>query len=200
MTCMAFFKRRIKEKEKEKDWYLSDYVKEHWKEIHLDLLKRSVDQAEKYLQETIRTSEIITARSYQIFGLLIPSVTLVLGYCTKIDFSDTKDDIFELSGLLTLLILGFSLNYCRKAMVPYRFHMVGNKPKDSLDERFISNKEPLQSFLINECENYQKRIEKNAENNELRATYIKRSILILLFIPLSLFASWIGFLILSWIK
>lgn len=196
-----FFKcKKKKEKEEEKDWYLSDYAKENWEEIHIDLLNKSVDQAEKYLQATMKTSEVITARSYQIFGFLIPLLTLTVTYCISTNFADTKDIILKLSGILISLVLGTSIYYCTQAMKPHDMHIVGNKPKDSLDERFIKHETPLYSFLINECDNYQYRIEENAKNNRLRASYIKQSIFILFFIPLSPIVSWLVSLIFPWLE
>lgn len=162
---------------------------DNWKHTSKDLAEFFFSQAEKLLKETIEISDSITERAYNIILILIPLVSILVGFI--VGYKDDNPVAVILSGIC---VAGFLYSLYEAALVfhPKNLMFLGSEPKKLIQPVFIVPDEPQEIQIIeaiySECANYQIRIEFNDKSNKARIQRIKRAIIVAIASPiLSLF-------------
>lgn len=172
----------------------------NWKDITPDTADFYFSQAEKRLIETLETSKNITSSTHKLISIFFPLFLLLSGYLIKsIDSINSQVSInswFYFAGFITALIIIRCLFVCVSIIKPRKLLTTGSMPKlminkEPIDRHGTSSYQLLDIILV-ECENYQKRIDKNIELNTEKARKLHLvyqlisvclpSILVLLFI------------------
>jgi hypothetical protein len=153
------------------------------------------DQAEKYLCDTVDTSETIVSRVNTfitiITGSLIAFITFDISRLGK-GFIVEPVLLTALLGTVYLYILAwysFSVNY------PADYIIAGSLPKDLYNESFFSEaiekEDRLRIYYLNEIEQYQFRIEVNSRINNSRWKAYTRISVFLILLPIVLILTYL---------
>jgi hypothetical protein len=156
-----------------------------WTTLTKDLVNFYLAQAEACLKMSLEVHNIITLRAFTILSVLIPSITLSIGYLLMqpgqepgISFP-TIISIIGLSAavicLVPLIILIF----------PRLWMQLGRQPKDFFTSEVVETETPLTSeqlyvgIVMNEIENIQYKIDFNDRSNSRRLKLLKSVIIII---------------------
>lgn len=173
--------------QKHVEWNLSNEIKEKWYEIDIEYLKRVFDQAEKRLQETIKTADSLTDRGYKLSGIAISVATILASYVFSQDWTDCKDRVLEIAAVISLVMSGASIYFIVRLTMATRFHVLGSEPKKTLTINCISYEpdEQYRVHLFSEIESLQNRIAFNFIENDRRIKLSTKAIYWLMVIPVS---------------
>jgi|GEM_PF-6514694 len=122
-----------------------------------------LDEARKYLDETIEESEQLTAHGTRMIFLLLPAIAAVAGYCISNaeKFHTLRNpDIFLL--LTGSVLLVFCLYCLFKLISPRKIHYRGAKPEDMMRPELLSLSDAdkiEKALVVGELERYQIKIE-----------------------------------------
>jgi hypothetical protein len=140
-----------------------------WTKIELESAKFIFSEAEKVLDDGIRTAEQITTRALNILNFLIPLIILLLSYLAL---------YFNIAGVLTQisiagLILGIILVFmCLRVYDIYEIIPMGNWPENLLKDEYINNDYQELLYYYNASLTAQNAIKTNKQNNTERSNQI----------------------------
>jgi hypothetical protein len=158
--------------------------------VSLEDVKLIFSQAEKRLDDTVKTGESIASKTMTMVGLLTGVLIALCGYT----ISNWNDDE-PLGSKVWVAILGsvyiVSLFfYMLKNVLPNRYFVLGSEPNELMISSFFANsvqQDKITVFLyMSEIENYDWRIQRNLELNEQRWNKYRRSAIFLLLLPVFL--------------
>jgi hypothetical protein len=158
--------------------------------VSLEDVKLIFSQAEKRLDDTIKTGESIASKTMTMVGLLTGVLIALCGYT----ISNWNDDEplgskvwVAILGSLYIVSLFF---YMLKNVLPNRYFVLGSEPNELMISSFFANtvqQDKITVFLyMSEIENYDWRIQRNLELNEQRWNKYRRSAIFLLLLPVFL--------------
>ena len=161
---------------------------ENNKKLTLDDAKFYFDQAEKFLLDVTDAHKTILERSYTLLTLKITLLTALAGLgIDRIQKIGWKDN-FSISLWVLILYLFCAVIYLLMNIKPIRYMGIGSQPKSIFIDRFfipqIDDKERIVRLYVSEIERYQHRIEENVKINTGRWNNYKKTILLLLGIPI----------------
>jgi hypothetical protein len=154
-----------------------------WRKLSKDTADFILAQAETLLKETLDTANSITVRAERIITLQVPLLVGLLVYI----FNNLKDisHFLPLTAVLCATVIISSIAACYNNFKKNEIDVPGEYPKNILSSRLIENKfdekEQYLNMVINQCENFQLRIDKNDKLNVLRMKRNMRSLNIFIF-------------------
>jgi hypothetical protein len=169
--------------------------------VTLEDVKFIFSQAEKRLDDTVKTGESIASKTMSIFTLMAGVLVALSGYMISnwngISSSTSKDLV---SILGSLYILGLFI-YMLKNVLPNEYYVLGSEPDQLMVPAYFDPKLPLDKVTIfiymSEIENYNLRIEHNLAVNAGRWRKYRFSIIWMLLLPVVLA---IVYILLEWLK
>jgi hypothetical protein len=158
--------------------------------ISLEDAKFIFDHAEKQLQDTVNSSDIIVARTTTLITVSVAFLTALIGYSiSRLDNYKSHDKIFITAAISAMCVFLICL-YLKKNIQPKNYAIIGAEPilffRDNFFNDSIEEKQRLIYLYINEIENYQDRIKMNKETNENRWAVFKKSIMLLILMPFAI--------------
>lgn len=133
-------------------------------------------EGEIYLKETINVTDSLERKAAIFLSVFLSIATALMGIAVKM----LSEDNFSSSSFafFLMLSLGFytSCYFFIKALKPKGQYLVGNHPKNLIEEMQSDEKYSSVDFAINESKNYQIMIEFNSSNNEDKATQINKGL------------------------
>ena len=154
----------------------------------VEIAKQIIHEGEIYLKETISASDAIDRKATIFLSVFISLPTALVG-----KLYDKIDGNYNLCPIFVLIIgLYFSCYYFIKALRPQGMYLVGNHPKNLIEELNSKNGYSYDKFLLQESMNYQSMIEFNSEKNSLKGSYIEYGLEIVM---VSVFTSCLCFLL-----
>jgi hypothetical protein len=158
--------------------------------VSLEDVKLIFSQAEKRLDDTVKTGESIASKTMTVVGLLTGVLIALCGYT----ISNWNDDEplgskvwVAIIGSVYIVSLFF---YMLKNVLPNRYFVLGSEPNELMISSFFANsvqQGKITVFLyMSEIENYDWRIQRNLELNEQRWNKYRRSVIFLLLLPVFL--------------
>lgn len=146
------------------------------KNVPLDTLKFIFGQAEKFLISTVETGSTLNTRALNLLQILIPLLAGLLGYIATLINKKPYPITFEIS-LFFSVVLFISIGLAGLMYWLRSEYDAGSEPSK------LSNKELLnydieieKTFIINEIENYQNRINFNLAQNKKRVIWFMMAI------------------------
>lgn len=147
------------------------------------------DQAEKFLKDTVETSNIIVSRTNTLITIIAGSLVAFMTYIIS-RLSDYKIDSQLITATTSTIYLYILIFYSFENTKPKTYLIPGSLPQDLFVDQFfvegIEDKKRIIHFYISEIENYQFKIEKNAELNKLRWNRYENILKAILFLPIVL--------------
>ncbi|MCV9387325.1 hypothetical protein [Reichenbachiella ulvae] len=186
---LMFWKKR---KSNRQEWRFEKFVEENYKNLDIEFLKFSFDQAEKLLIELDRVSEQITDKAHKILGIAITILIICFGYI----FSNESEEILTLAAKMSILLSLFSLILLIRPLWSYETHVIGSSPSKIMGVESLLKSKPenqLKNLLYSECQQYQTRITFVSASNNKRHKNVNWAMIFLLLIPLTLIASRLWF-------
>lgn len=173
-------------------WFLSQYAYNNSHKINRDLLKGVFEQSEKKLMETVYTGQRATNRAYSIFVCSVLLLTLSSGYFLTDKLDIVHNNFFELASLLCAIIFLFTtVLSLAAATVSNTLFGPGSEPKWVLNRAVVDSENQAATFLLNECNDYQFRIDHNKKINARKIFYVNMALYLLALVPASLVGAWI---------
>lgn len=169
--------------------------------VSLEDVKFVFSQAEKRLDDTVKTGESIASKTMSMITLMAGVLIALSGY-TISDWKGlavaTDKDIVAILG--SLYILGLFM-YMLKNVMPNEYFVLGSEPDQLMLPGYFDAKLPLDKITIfiymSEIENYNLRIEQNLDVNAGRWKKYRFSVISILMLPVFLGAVYI---MLEWLK
>lgn len=160
---------------------------ENFENITVEDAKFLFSQAEKKLDDTIKVSDTITARSYSIITVLVGILTAVSGVFLKSVLEkgiNRSELILESVGVIYLIGCLLFLIWNVSAT---KYWTLGSEPQHLCRNKFFEDDLPknlISVYLyINEIENYQERITVNLEKNRNRFLILRNVLVALYLLP-----------------
>ena len=151
--------------------------KSSWKTISIDSINFVLSEAKDYLDYTIKESDKITSRAYSIVLLLFAILSGTIGYTfNKVSHSDFSK-IILLNFCLSFVMI-FLLFHLGRLVFPRKLMVKGRLPRKIALKEFLltpelSKEENYLSFIIQEVENTQVKIDYNLTCNKKRQQRLK---------------------------
>jgi hypothetical protein len=154
--------------------------------INKELLKFYFDQTEKCLKSSIDLSDRISTRCYALLAILLPAISIVIGYLVKIVILK-EDSVPAMHGFLctALMPLLAGLSLLISAVFPKEYTYLGSSPRNKMVERVFDNEDfkdenSYKLMLVYEIEEYQGRIDYVDSQNKTRVGRIQLAFYIVL--------------------
>jgi hypothetical protein len=169
--------------------------------VSLEDVKLIFSQAEKVLDDTVKTGESIASKTMSVITLMAGVFIALSGFMIANWGSSTpatKKDYLAIFGCCYLLAM---FVYTIRNVLPDKYLVPGSEPEQLMVPSFFAAtvpKEKITLFIyISEIENYNLRIEKNLEMNDRRWKRYRRSVILFLIFPILLGAlycllEWLG--------
>ena len=168
--------------------------------VTLEDVKFIFTQAEKRLDDTVKTGESIASKTMSMITLMAGVLIALSGFTISNwkGFSEaTHKDSVAIIG--SLYILGLFI-YMVNNVMPNKYFVLGSEPEELMIPQFFDAALPLDKITIfiymSEIENYNLRIEKNLEVNTGRWKKYRYSIIAFLLLPVIL---GILYILLEWL-
>lgn len=151
--------------------------KENWKSIPIDSALFILNESKEYIDYTLKESESITNKSYSLILLLTTILSAIVGYTYDIIVNNNISAIVYLNFFFTFMIT-FLLVHLSIIVFPRRLMVEGRKPEELARDYLLitpklTEKENYLSFIIQEIENSQYKIDFNLEKNKKRSNKFK---------------------------
>ncbi len=168
--------------------------------VSLEDVKFIFSQAEKRLDDTVKTGESIASKTMSMITLMVGVLIALSGFMIS-DWkslpSATHKDYTAVIG--SIYILGLFI-YMVNNVLPSRNFVLGSEPEELMIPQFFDEAVQLDKITIliyiSEIENYNLRIAENLEINRGRLTRYRLSIILLLLLPIVL---GITYFLLEWL-
>jgi hypothetical protein len=147
------------------------------------------EQSEKFLKDTVETSNIIVTRTNTLITLIAGSLVALFGYVVARLISKQFDTL-TITAIIAIVYLYLLTFYSFENTKPKTYLIPGSLPKDLFVDPFfvegIKDENRIIHPYISEMENYQFKIEKNAELNRIRWKRYENILKAILALPLVL--------------
>jgi len=166
-----------------KNIWRTDIPSEKWEDISKDSIDFIYSQSELLLKETLDTAKGIGLKADRIITILSPlTAALVIYILNNICHIN---EFLPLTALFSTIVLIVSIAFCYRNFQKYEIRVPGEYPKKLLlVENLIKiadEKKQYLNLVINECENFQDRIEQNDIDNAIRQKRNTVALKVLLF-------------------
>jgi len=158
--------------------------------ISLDDVKFIFTQAEKRLDDTVKTGESIASRTMAMVTLLAGVLIALSGFIIsnwKSLRSATHKDYVAILGCLYIISLFI---YMVKNVLPNKYFVLGSQPENLMSPQYFTSVIPQDKITLfiymSEIENYNLRIEKNLSVNSRRLVRYRFSVILFLLFPVVL--------------
>ena len=165
-----------------------------WTKLTKDTVNFCLSQAELSLKSSVETSDRITTRAFSILTIVIPIVSLSIGYLFKQIIDHTTDKYILIAAIFALFSCFLSLFYLIRIIFPREWMSLGGQPKEiftsnMLDNEFSSELKYV-ALVMGEIQAVQTKIDFNKLSNYKRLDYLKAVIWILsmTFLVITIFA------------
>lgn len=162
--------------------------KEFVNNLCIDDLKFIFGQSEKKLDDTIKVSDIITARTNNLITIIAGVIVALSAYVIQQWNAESINNkiLSAIAGFVYLMLL---IWYMIKNILPNKYYVPGLYPKDVITNNYYGTKFPDGASLIfvimNEIENYEFRISSNENLNDARWTKYILSVIALIAMPIT---------------
>jgi hypothetical protein len=168
-------------------WELPEFFVDNFDDVELGYYEFVLAQAEKRLNETVRAGEGLTEKAFKLAGVTITVLTGCVIYLFSFWGTNPGWDAAVILETLACLACITLLTWPRGT---YRTYVSGTSPKMLLDPFFFENaatsEATKKNVILNECIEYQDRIEENNCKNKHRASYTDAVLVLLTLSPLLL--------------
>lgn len=173
------------------EWDIPKFIYDNWKDVSFDFISIAFQQAEKLLNETVKSGEGITQKALKVLGFAVSILTIALGYAV----SNNPNTILFIAAILTIILCIISIIFLIKPIWTYQTYVSGSRPSMTLnkEEMITGFKEETgrnKNMLLNECAEYEKRIRYNLKLNMNRSDNVDYAMILLVFVPFTLILSW----------
>jgi hypothetical protein len=179
----------------EKPWSLPQYLYDNYSDITIEFLEFALAQAEKILNETVRSGEGITEKAYKVLTIGVSVLTGSIIYLVQNVYPVQKagwESPISVAALLAVPMCLTSIWLLIRPLKSYETFVAGSPPKLVLVEKLIKGfpgKQQIKNALLNECHNYQERIDQSDAQNRTRGQAVDQAMYWLLALPLTLIFS-----------
>lgn len=164
--------------------------------ISVEDIKLVFAQAEKRLDDTVKTGELIASKTMTLITFMAGLLIALSGFFISNwnGWSKLNGKVFvSLIGALYMLGL---VTYMLKNVLPNEYYVLGSNPRDLMSPRFYDPVLPVDKIAIfmymSEIENYDSRIEYNREKNNARWRRYRYSLITLWVMPMVLGILYVG--------
>ena len=162
----------------------------NWKNLSVDTLQFMLKQSQECLDETVKTFENASTKTNQMLTITISILTVTLGY--YLDFEKRNLEL-KIIAFLVIIICSAIIIVLYKNLFFDKIGVKGSPPKHLIKDKFfnedIDQKNQYANIVLNECEKYQEKIDKNNIVNNQRRKRIIKAIKLFILLPISLFIS-----------
>ena len=154
-----------------------------WTKLTKDTVNFCLSQAELSLKSSIETSDRITTRAFSILTIVIPIVSLSIGYLFKQIIDHTTDKYILIAAIFGLFSCFLSLLFLIRIIFPRDWMSLGGQPKDIFTSNMLDNEFSPElkyvAIVMGEIQAVQYKINFNQSSNFKRLDYLKAVIVIL---------------------
>ncbi|HVU55980.1 MAG TPA: hypothetical protein VHD83_13040 [Puia sp.] len=155
--------------------------------ISLEDVKLVFAQAEKRLDDTVKTGETISARTMSLMTIMVGILVALCGFFIsnwKGWQNITAKDYVTMIGLVYIMAL---VGYMIKNVLPDNYYVLGSYPRQLMTPNFFApevDEKKITIFMyMSEIENYDYRIAKNLRANDARWKRYRYAVIALSFLP-----------------
>ena len=154
-----------------------------WTKLTKDTVNFCLSQAELSLKSSIEASDRISTRAFSILTVVIPIITLSIGYLFKQITEHNADNYILSLAIFCLFFCFMSLFFLIRIIFPRNWMSLGGQPKEIFTSNMLDNDfEPELKFIaivMGEIQAIQLKIDFNRASNYKRLNYLKAVIWIL---------------------
>jgi hypothetical protein len=170
----------VKKKNIDNDkWMLPEYIYDNYPKVSTEYLRMVFDQAEKFLNETVRSGEGTTEKAHKILAI---SLTILTGSFVYLVGGDDLTSSIALAAMLSIPICLVSISHLIIPLRGYETYVIGSSTAKLLIQKCIEGfptaEDQTKNLLLSECVNYQERIEYNEKLNRRRSKLVDLSLYI----------------------
>ncbi|NEM96202.1 hypothetical protein [Pontibacter burrus] len=162
---------------------------EKWDIIGKDSAALMLHLAEQRLTETVTASDSMSKKAEIIISILIPFLTVLIGFILSRDATAFDKDALGLAALFCIIPVCASLYFIQRNFRPYRITVPGESPQNIATARNFDNDlttdEKYYNLVLNQLGSYQDRILTNEEINSTRVENIRLALFCMMFIPIA---------------
>ncbi|GAA3652768.1 hypothetical protein [Flavivirga jejuensis] len=159
----------------------------NWKHLSTDSIQLMLKQSEECLDETVKTFENVSTKTNQMLTIAISILTVTIGYFVDFDKNNIE---LKIIALFVVVICSTIIIVLYKNLFFDKIGVKGSPPKHIIKDKFfnegIEPKNQYANIVLNECEKYQERIDKNNIVNDQRRKRITIAIKLFFLLPLSI--------------
>lgn len=158
--------------------------------VTIDDVRFIFSQAEKRLDDTIKTGETIASKTTTILTVMIAVIVGVSAFLINKWTGFAEIDNKIIVSAVAIIYVALVLVYMIKNVLPNHYYVGGSLPKDLFSDVYFNDnvdrtKQTVYMYM-SEIENYQFRIEKNWSVNDERWSKYIGSVIALLIMPFAL--------------
>lgn len=160
-----------------------------WSKVTIEHAKFIFSQAEKRVDESVKTADLISSKLYNLLTLNAALFVGIGGYISSNVYKEgVSREIFSMAVIAAIYLL-LIIIYIFLHIKPKGFYTSGSQPKDLFVQEFFEVEDADIStmyFYAQEAKNYQERISHNATINTSRAKSISIAIVAMILLPILL--------------
>lgn len=174
--------------------------KSSWTSIDEESIKFILEEGKDYLNYTLEESKRITNRSFSLL-ILISSGLFALSGVVLSQLTNNIYVVFILPNIGMCAVLIYELTQFIKLIFPRKTWQKGRQPREisskiQLQNQNLNNKQIYLTYLINEVENTQTKIDCNLSINNDRGKDLEKHLnIILISIPLFIIVSFLTYVL-----
>lgn len=147
----------------------------------IEIAKQILHEGEIYLKETIAATDALERKATVFLSVFVAIATASIGKSYETFSEDGSLTPYTVFFLILSIGTYISSYFFIQALWPRGQYLVGNHPRNLIEELNSQQSYSQEDFILNESKNYQKMIEFNSKHNQKKATYIERGLKILTF-------------------
>lgn len=156
-----------------------------WTKLPIETAELLYKESNEYLQYTISLSEKITQRAYTFSLIIIASIGALINAMISIKAQTCFETVFFILITISVLVLFLIGLYLVKIIFPFGLMQMGRQPielnsSDFLTPKNLNEKQSYLSFVINEIQNNQNKINFNLNSNSKRLGSLKKLLIMLM--------------------
>jgi hypothetical protein len=169
--------------------------------VSLEDVKFIFAQAEKRLDDTVKTGESIASKTMSMITLLAGVLIALSGYMISnwngIALASHKDEVAIIGSLYSITLAIYMI----KNVLPNKYYVLGSEPENLMNPEFFDRTVQTDKITVfiymNEIENYNLRIEKNLEVNNKRWRQYRLTVNAIVALPVIL---GVFYILLEWLR
>lgn len=166
-----------------------------WGKVKKEHVKFIFEQAEKRVDEIIKTCDNLSSRIYTLLTLHSAIWVAICGYVFSNLYKDTVEQKIITVSLVSLVVILVIMIFLFSRVYPNGYYTSGSQPKDLFNQKFFDcedEDDTTISLYYSELCNYQDRISHNNGLNKKRADCIRAVIITDCVLPIALFLLFIS--------